>query len=200
MLSPDDASQRRTLLIVLILNVLLFVVLGIGGMVADSSALMANAIDNASDAVVYLLSFLAVGRPPLWKRRAARLSGILLLVFAIAVVIDVGRRWLYGAAPYGTTMMALALVAAVVNLVCLQLIRRARHKDVNMRSAQTFSFNDFASNGGILVAGALVLWLKQSWPDLAVGLIVAILAIKGGWEILKDAKRDEEGLRPGVAE
>ena len=188
-LNETDHLQRRTLLIVLVLNALLFLGLGVGGILADSSALIANAADNASDSVVYLLSFLAVGRGLLWKRRAARTSGILLLVFAGGVLLDVGRRWLLGAEPFGVTMMGMALVAAAINLLCLMLIRRARSEDVNMRAAETFSFNDFASNGGILVAGGLVMWLDQAWPDLVVGLVVAVIAVKGGLEILEDARR-----------
>lgn len=188
-LSAQDQAQRRTLLVVLILNALLFVGLGIGGLLADSSALIANAADNASDSLVYLLSFLAVGRGVHWKRRAARLSGILLLVFAGLVILDVGRRWLFGAEPFGVTMMVMALVAAAINLLCLILIRRAQSDDVNMRAAETFSFNDFASNGGILVAGGLVMWLGQAWPDLVVGVIVAFIAVKGGLEILEDARK-----------
>jgi len=195
-LSAQDQAQRRTLLVVLILNALLFVGLAVGGLLADSSALIANAADNASDSLVYLLSFLAVGRGVHWKRRAARLSGILLLVFAGLVILDVGRRWLVGAEPFGVTMMAMALVAAAINLLCLILIRRAQSDDVNMRAAETFSFNDFASNGGILVAGGLVMWLDQAWPDLVVGVIVAFIAVKGGLEILKDARADAEPMKP----
>ena len=66
-----EGVQRRTLLVVLILNAALFVGLGIGGLLADSSALLANALDNASDSAVYLISFLAVGRALIWKIRAA---------------------------------------------------------------------------------------------------------------------------------
>lgn len=189
-MSGDHGSarlQKRTLLIVLLLNAGLFVMLGIGGLAADSSALIANALDNASDAVVYLVSFLAIGRAMIWKQRAARLSGILLLVFAVAVLIDAGRRWWFGAEPIGLTMMALAVIAAVVNLICLLLIRRQHSEDVNMKAAETFSFNDFASNGGILVAGGLVLWLDQAWPDLLVGILVAAIAVKGGVDILRSA-------------
>ncbi len=97
------------------------------------------------------------------------------------------RRWWLGTEPVGWTMMALALVAAGVNLVCLFLLRRAQSDDVNMRAAETFSLNDFASNGGILVAGALIMWLNQAWPDLVVGVLVALIAAKGGLEILRDA-------------
>jgi Co/Zn/Cd efflux system component len=187
MARPQDGRQRRTLLTVLGLNAGLAAALGIGGVSADSSALLANALDNASDAAVYLISFLAIGRAGTWKRGAARASGIMLLVFAVGVLVDAVRRVITGTEPIGPTMMALALVAAVVNLICLQLIRRQHSGDVNMKAAETFSFNDFASNGGILVAGGLVLWLDQAWPDLVVGVLVAAIAIKGGVEILRDA-------------
>lgn len=189
-----EGIQRRTLLAVLFLNAALFVGLGVGGLVADSSALLANALDNASDAAVYLISFLAVGRALVWKTRAARASGVMLLVFAAGVLLDVLRRMVMGTEPIGWTMMGMAVIAAIVNLVCLELIRRQRSDDVNMKAAETFSFNDFASNGGILVAGGLVLWLDQSWPDLLVGVIVAGIAVKGGIEILRDARAaDNEG-------
>jgi cation diffusion facilitator family transporter len=193
--TAEDREQRRTLLAVLVLNGLLFVALGVGGLLADSSALLANAVDNASDAAVYLISFLAVGRSRRWKERAATASGVLLLIFAAGVLADVARRWFTGAEPFGPTMMILALVAAAVNLWCLQLLRRKRSDDVNMRAAETFSFNDFFSNGGIIVAGLLVLWLDRSWPDLVVGAVVAVVAFKGGLEILEDVRRDRREAR-----
>ena len=62
--------------------------------------------------------------------------------------------------------------------------------DVNMRAATTFSFNDFISNGGILVGGGLVLWLGQNWPDLVVAVGIAVIAFKGGIEILHDAHHE----------
>lgn len=185
----DDRQQGRTLLTVLALNAGLAVALGVGGWSADSSALLANAVDNASDAAVYLISFLAIGRAGSWKRGAARFSGVMLLIFGAGVLLDAGRRFLVGTEPIGPTMMGLAIVAALINLICLQLIRRQHSGDVNMKAAETFSFNDFASNGGIIVAGGLVLWLDQAWPDLVVGVLVAAIAVKGGVDILRDAAR-----------
>ena len=188
--NAQDQRQRRTLLLVLVLNFGLFLALGVAGWLADSSALLANAADNASDSAVYLISFLAVGRAPRWKKTAATISGVLLLLFAIGVLADVGRRWLMGTEPIGPTMLVMALAAALVNLWCLKLLKKVESDDVNMRAAETFSFNDFVSNGGILVAGGLVLWLGQAWPDLIVGTLVAIVAAKGAFEILSDV-RDE---------
>ena len=189
----SSRQQRSTLLAVLGLNLGLAGVLGIGGWFADSSALLANAVDNASDGLVYLISLLAIGREGVWKRRAARVSGVLLLLFAVGVLFDAGRRWIEGTEPVGWTMMSLAAVAAIVNLVCLLLLKRLQTDDVNMKAARTFSLNDFASNGGIIVAGLMVLWLGQAWPDLVVGILVAGIAVKGGLDILKDARSTEQG-------
>jgi Co/Zn/Cd efflux system component len=193
-----DGEQRRTLLTVLALNTGLAGALGVGGVAADSSALLANAVDNASDAAVYLISFLAIGRAGSWKRGAARFSGVMLLIFGAGVLLDAGRRFLVGTEPIGPTMIGLAIVAAIINLICLQLIRRQHSGDVNMKAAETFSLNDFASNGGILVAGGLVMWLDQAWPDLVVGVLVATIAAKGGLEILRDAARAKSDKESGA--
>lgn len=67
-----------------------------------------------------------------------------------------------------------------------RLLRRLHRNDVDMRE-ETFSLNDFAPNGGILVAGGLLMWLAKLWSDLVIGVLVALLAIKGGVEILRDA-------------
>ena len=187
----DLARQKNVLRQVLLWNLALFAGLGVAGWVADSSALLANALDNGSDAAVYLLSYLAIDRHSTWKRGAATVSGILLLMFAVAVLADVVRRWMYGAEPVGPVMIGLALVAASINLWCLVLLRRVRSDDVNMKAAETFSFNDFFSNGGVIVAGVLVIWLGSSWPDLVAGALIAAVAFKGGIEILQSVREDK---------
>lgn len=186
---PKSAAERRTLLAVLLLNVGLVAGLGASGVVGDSSGLIANALDNTSDVAVYAISYYAVGRAQLWKTRAAQLSGIVLFVLALVVLIDVGRRVVYGAEPASTIMMVMTVIAAAINLLCLKLLSSIRHGDVNLRAAWIFSVNDLLSNLGVLLAGVLVLALGQSWPDLVVGLVIALVVGKGGVEILLDARR-----------
>lgn len=183
-----QARERHTLWLVLILNAGLAGGLLAAGALADSSALIANGLDNLSDAAVYALSLVALHRSRVWKTRAATVSGVMLLLFAVGVLVDVGRRFVEGSEPIGPMMMVMAAVAGVVNWVCLRQLRRIEEPDVNLRAATTFSFNDFVSNGGILIAGVLVLWLGQNWPDLVVGVATALVAIGGGIEILRDAR------------
>ena len=86
----------------------------------------------------------------------------------------------------------MAVVAAIINLICVKLLAGLEEKDVNLRAAETFSVNDFVSNGGVLVAGILVLWTGQYWPDLLVTLGVVAIVGKGGFEILRDARETKK--------
>lgn len=190
--SPDEkmSDERRTLWIVMLLNAAISSAFFVTGLTGDSSALIANGVDNLSDVAVYALSLVALTRGRRWKTRAATVSGVMLLLFAGGILVDVGRRYLEGSQPIGPTMMVMSAIAGVVNYICLRLLQRLQDPDVNLRAATTFSFNDFISNGGILIAGALVYWLGTNWPDLLVGLATALIAIKGGIEILRDARAD----------
>ena len=194
-MEPDDridaesAEQRRVLLQVLLLNVLLSTALFGTGIYADSSGLIANALDNASDSAVYAISYFAVGRSPRRKTVAASVSGVMLLVLALGVMGDAVRRFMVGAEPVSGVMVAMSVIAAGINMWCLRLLGRLRLADVNLRAAHTFSNNDFVSNLGVLVAAGLVAWTGQFWPDVIVGVAIAVVVGKGGVEILRDARR-----------
>ena len=185
--SPE---KRKTLWVVLWLNVAIAIGFFAVGYFADSNALLANGLDNSSDAIVYALSLLALTRSRTWKRGAARFSGIMLLVFSAGVIFDAYRRFVEGSDPGGMLMMAMAFVAGLVNLYCLRLLQKVENKDVNMLAATTFSFNDFISNGGIIIAGIVVLITGANWPDLVVGIAVACIALYGGVQILRDTHMD----------
>lgn len=182
-----DHRQRRTLWIVLLLNVAIALGFFATGALGDSTALIANGLDNASDSFVYAISLFAMSRSDKWKRMAANVSGIMLLIFAVGILVDAARRYYTGSEPLGPLMISMALIAAVVNGICIWLLARLEDPDVNVRAANTFSLNDFISNGGILVAGLLVWWLGSNWPDLMVGVAVAVIAAWGGIGILRDA-------------
>jgi cobalt-zinc-cadmium efflux system protein len=189
-LDLGSTDKRKTLWLVLALNVAIAAGFFVTAYLGDSNALLANGVDNSSDALVYALSLLALTRSARWKRGAARFSGVMLLIFAAGVMADAVQRYLNGSTPGGALMIGMAIVAAVVNLWCLRLLNKLKNKDVNLRAATTFSFNDFVSNGGIVLAGIAVMLTGANWPDLIVGIAVACIAVYGGIEILRDAHKD----------
>ena len=196
----EGASERRALGIAFLLNGALSASLGVTGVLADSSSLLAAALDNSSDTGVYGLSYFAVGRGPGWKTRAAQFSALTLLALCALVLFDVIRRVMFGAEPVSAIIIVMTLVAATINFACLRLLRGHR-EDVNLRAAWTFSINDLVANLGTLVAGVLVFLFSTAWPDILVGLAIALVAAKGGIDILRDVGRGEpaesQERRPG---
>ena len=190
-IDANDHAQRKVLLWVLVLNAGLGVTLLIGGLASDSSSLIANSLDNFSDAVAYAVSFLAVTRGARWKAAAAAITGVMLLLLAGGVIVDALRRFVSGSEPLGMSMMMLAAVAVAINVLCVKLLRSHRGEDVNLRAAWTMSLNDFVSNFGIFAAGGLVLVVGSNWPDLAVAFCIALVAVYGGISTLRDAAQTQ---------
>ena len=186
-LDASNATDRKILRTVLLIN-LGQSAASIGlGMWAASTALMGAGLDNLADASVYAVSLYAVGRATMVKVRAARLSGFLLIGLAVLLLLEVLRRFAGGEEPVGPAMMAMAAANAALNLVCLRLLRRHRGEDVNFKASAIFTSNDSIVNGAIVLSGALVMWLGSNVPDLVLGLVVAGIAANGGREILREA-------------
>jgi cation diffusion facilitator family transporter len=182
-------SQREVLLKITFLNIGLSVMLFIGGIVADSSGLLANALDNGSDAVTYAISYYAATRSQKWKAVAAMITGFMLLILAGGVVFDAGRRFIEGSEPTGPIMMGIAILSTAINMLCIKLLRKYRHDEVNLRASWTMSINDFVSNFGIIIAGLFVLIFKNNWPDLLVAFAIAGVAIYGSIITFRDSYR-----------
>ena len=182
-----DKSERRVLIALLLINGVMFVAeLGIGWW-AQSTALIADALDMLADAMVYSVGLYAVGRTLQVKAHAARLSGSLQVLLGLLVLADILRRFIVGSEPVSTMMMGMGLVALLANVACLILIYRHREGEVHMRASWIFSKNDVIANLGVILAGGLVAWSGSRLPDLVIGLLVVIVVIRGGILILKDA-------------
>lgn len=184
-----NEAERKTLRTVLAINMAQFVA-GIAlGAWAGSTALMGVALDNLADAGVYGLSLYAVGRDARGRRRAAHVSGWLLIVLAAMLLVEVLRRFFGSEEPLGIAIVAVALANAGVNVVCLRVL--ARHREgVHMKASQVFTNNDMLVNLGIALSGVLVIWLESSLPDLLISLVVVAIAFRGGREILELAQAD----------
>lgn len=187
-LNPEIAAERRTLKIVLWINLAQFAVAFGVGLFAQSSGLLGAALDNLGDAAVYMVSLYAVGRSVKAKAAAARLSGVLLVVLAFLLALEVMRRFYGGAEPIGIAMILTALLNAATNVVNLRLLRKHRDEGVNLKASWIFTTNDMAANLGIAISGAAVMVFGSAWPDLIIGLLVAVVVIKGGFEILREAR------------
>ena len=81
-----NAGERRVLWIALGLNAVMAVVGGFTGWIAQSTGLLADALDMLSDATAYTIGLIAIGRTARFKANAAWLSGSILLVLGLGVL------------------------------------------------------------------------------------------------------------------
>ena len=187
-----DQSQRQVLYWLLGINATMFVIeMGIG-LLADSTALIADSLDMLADAVVYGIALYAIGKSLLHKANAARISGFFQMALGLLIIIDIVRRSIYGSEPVSGLMMAMGAVALVANVICLVIIRKQRNEEVHMRASWIFSANDVIANLGVIFAGVLVFWLDSRWPDLVIGVIVSCVVLRGAKMILEDAGNERQ--------
>jgi Co/Zn/Cd efflux system component len=179
--------QRRLLWIVLSINAAMFLVELVAGIAARSTALLADSADMLGDAIVYGFSLYVVARGAVWQARAALLKGLIMAAFGAGVLAQVVTKLLHGLHPSAETMGVVGSLALAANTVCLVLLWRRRHDDVNMRSAWMCSLNDVAGNAGVIAAGAAVALTASGWPDLLVGLMIAGLFCASAASILRSA-------------
>ena len=182
-----QADQRRVLTIVLIINAVMFFLEFGAGIVAGSTALMADATDMLGDALVYGVSIYALARSDRWKAGAAMFKGVFILALGVGIVLNVTAKVQSGIPPSSTLMVVFGGLALVANLVCLRLLWRFRSHDVNMVSTFECSRNDVISNVGVLVAAGAVALLNSPWPDIIIGSAMAILFLRSSVRVMADA-------------
>lgn len=145
---------------------------------------IADSLDMFADAAVYGLALYAVGRSVSLQVRAAHLAGVLQLILALGVLVEVVRRFIFGSEPESLIMMAVAFLALLANTGCLLLISKHREGGAHMKASWIFSANDVVINMGVIVAGALVAWTGSNYPDLIIGTVVGFIVLNGARRIL----------------
>lgn len=181
--------ESRTLWTVLAINAVMFLVEAVAGWWGESTGLLADSMDMFADAAVYGTALYAVGRSGELKARIAGGTGAVQLALGVGIMLELGRRLLYGSEPVGTLMIGISVVALAANVVCLVLIARHRGDGVHMRASYICSRSDVIANLGVLVSGILILFLGSRIPDLVIGTLISFVVIRGGVEILQEAKK-----------
>lgn len=189
------AGYRRALWVVIALNVGFGIVEMIGGFLAGSQALKADALDFLGDGLITFLGVLAIGWSLLWRARSALIQGVFLGVLGMGVIGNTVWRAFAHQPVEAELMGVVALVALAVNVAAALVLVPHRAGDANVRAVWLFSRNDAIGNAAVVVAAALVALTGSAWPDLIVAFAIAALFLHSSWVIVRDALRDitEEG-------
>jgi len=182
--------QRGTLRIVLGINAIMFLVIVAAALYGESSALLSDGLDNLGDALTYGISLYAVSRGSVAKARVAQFKGGLILLAALAVIAQIVSKLIAPTVPVFEIMGVFSLLGLAANALCLFLLWRHRHEDVNMSSVWACSRNDIASNLSVFIAAGAV-WLTGSgWPDIAVASCLVLLLMYSAISVIAAARAE----------
>lgn len=182
-----DAPYRRALWAALIINAVMFVAEGAGGLLSRSVALQADAIDFLGDTAAYAMSLYVLSRSVRWRAGAAIVKGMAMGLFGAGVLANAAYHVATGTVPHALTMGGIGTLALIANLACAGLLLRFRSGDSNRRSIWLCSRNDAIGNVAVVIAASGVFATASGWPDAAVAGILATLAISACWQVLTQA-------------
>ncbi|MDR7152867.1 cobalt-zinc-cadmium efflux system protein [Hydrogenophaga palleronii] len=168
----------------------------------NSLALLADAGHNLSDVAGLVLAWGAALASKLrpnqrhtygWQRGtilAAFGNALLLLVAMGALIWEAVGRLISpdpSASAEGATIMVVAGIGIVVNTITALLFMRGGKTDLNIRGAFLHMAADALVSAGVVVAGALTLWMGWVWLDPVASLLIAAVILAGTWNLFRQS-------------
>jgi cobalt-zinc-cadmium efflux system protein len=197
--APLRAESRRRLALALGITAAVMVVEAVGGWLAGSLALLADAGHMLADAAALGLAlFVArVAQRPATPERsfgllrleilAALVNGALLIAIAIGIGIEAWHRLRAPLPVDGGLLLGVASVGLVANLVSLAMLHRGHEHSLNQRGAYLHVLGDLLGSVGALAAGALVLTTGWTLADPLISVLITLLVLASAWRLIKDS-------------
>ena len=185
----ESGQLRRAVIAVALANLLYFgVELAVARRIGSVS-LLADSVDFLEDTSVNLLIAVGLGWSAKARARLGMLLACVLLIPALAFVWTAYQK-LHRPLPPDPWLLSITGMGALgVNLGCALLLARFRHHSGSLtRAAFLSARNDAIANLAIIAAGGFTLWLRSLWPDLIVGLGIAVMNADAAREVWKAAR------------
>jgi cobalt-zinc-cadmium efflux system protein len=190
---------ERGLRVVLVLTGVFMVAELVGGIVANSLALLADAVHMLTDVGAIGLSLFALWfarRPPTpgmtfgWVRieiLAALVNATTLLVLAGFIVVEAWQRLQQPTEVHGGLMLAVAVGGLAVNVIAAFLLHRSAGHSLNVRGAYLHVIGDLIGSAGAIIAALVILATGWTAADPAISIFVAALILFSGWKLLRES-------------
>ena len=191
-------AHRKRLLVVLVITFVVLIAEVIGGLIAGSLALLADAGHMLTDSTGLIMALIAAAlatraatvRRTFGLQRAevlAALANALLLVgVAVWVLIMAVERLRNPAEIRSGLMLAVAVVGVLANLAGLLVLRPAQSTSLNMRGAYLEVFGDLVGSLAVIIAAVLILITGWTPFDAIASLAIGVLIIPRAWSLLRE--------------
>ena len=182
-------NLRKVVIVVAALNLAYFGVEFAVALAIGSVSLFADSVDFLEDASLNFLIAIAIGWSATSRARMGMALAGVLLIPGLATLWTAWEKFL---APMPPAPLPLSLAgggALVVNLSCaLMLLQFRAHSGSLTRAAFLSARNDVLANVAIIAAGLVTAYTLSGWPDLIVGLGIAVMNADAAREVWSAAR------------
>jgi cobalt-zinc-cadmium efflux system protein len=194
----EVAGNRRRLSIALVLTAIYMVAEIVGGIAANSLALLADAGHMFSDAAALGISLVAVmlaQRPATAQRTygfhraeilAALTNGAALLVLSVLIAREAWERLSEPPEVQGGLMLAVACGGLAINFANLMILSGGRKRNINVRGAWLHVMADTLGSLGAILAGASIYFFGLRWADPVASFVIASLVLYSAWGLVRE--------------
>jgi Co/Zn/Cd efflux system component len=188
-----SGSLRRVVLIVAALNLGYFGVEFGVALAIGSVSLFADSVDFLEDASVNILIFLALDWPIRARARVGMAMAGILLVPAAAMLWVLWQKFNAPVHPAPVPLSLAGAGALAVNLACAFLLARFRYHSGSLtRAAFLSARNDAIANVAIVATGLVTAWTLSAWPDVIVGIAIALMNADAAREVWDAARKERQ--------
>jgi Co/Zn/Cd efflux system component len=192
-----ETTLRSAVLAVALLNLGYFGVEFAVALKIGSVSLFADSVDFLEDASVNLLIAVAIGWTPRRRAMLGMVMAAILLAPALAGLWTAYQKLVEPVAPAPVPLTLTGAGAFLVNLACALILAHFRHHGGSLTKAAFLSArNDVLANVAIILAGIVTatLW-RSAWPDLLVGIAIAVMNVDAAREVFQAARDEHESAR-----
>ena len=195
----ERGAQSRRLWIVLTITAVFMLAEVVGGILANSLALLADAGHMLADVSALALSLVAMRlaqRPPSSEHTfgyvrmeilAALVNGATLLGISVWIGWEAWERLQAPPEVNGPLMMAVAGVGLVVNFIGAGMLHVHARDNLNIRGAYLHVLGDLLGSIGAIGAGAVILLTGWNPIDAIASILIAGLILVGAWRLVREA-------------
>jgi cobalt-zinc-cadmium efflux system protein len=197
--APVSVEQRRALRLVLVVTAAFMLVEVVGGVLANSLALLADAGHMLTDVGALALALFAswFARRPATPDKtygylrleilAALVNGTVLFIVAVLIVRDALGRLAAPPEVEPGIMVGVAAAGLAVNVFGARMLHAGHRHSLNVRGAYFHVLGDLLGSVGALAAGIVILATGWTLADPIISLGIAVLICIGGWRLVRES-------------
>ena len=183
----------------ILLNVVITLAQGVGGLISGSLALLSDALHNFSDVLSLLISFIANRyakkaasneRTFGYKRAeiiAAFINAASLIILASFLIYESILRFITPEPIQADWVIALAILGIIVNGLSMLLLHGSSSENMNLKSAYLHLLSDMSASLAVLLGGVAMYYYQWFWVDSLLTLGIAIYLLIMGYGLLKES-------------